>query len=149
MLCVLSVSLLFVQTNNIFITFSLQGPSIRLADFGCARMLRQDGKLSPVQGLRQDAPEVAAAVAVADPGSRVRASVGPPYDVWCLGTRILPSLLPPGLCSRADVTWGTSALPLLAACTSDVPTTRPTTHQLSVFFQRVASGSSAATALLE
>jgi hypothetical protein len=149
------VSRVMGQPNNVFIAFGLQGPSIRLADFGCAGRMATEGKLVGLARARGttselDVPEVAAAMLgplggpVVDPHPRC---LGAPHDVWSLAQRVFPSLLPLEACCVGDPTWKACAVPLLEACGGSLPALRPTTHALSTFFAAVARGQPAATAL--
>ncbi len=73
--------------------------------------------------------------------------VGPALDVWYLGRRVVPSLLPVHLCLAEDATWEQYAVPFLASCVADAPGSRPSTLQLSSFSRVVALGGSAKKAL--
>ncbi len=131
-----------------FIVFSAIGPSIRLADFGCAGMMRRDTGLTTTRGARAEAPEEKVALAAERDVDRPLC-LGAKYDVWCAGRRIFPRLLPGDVCSGSDSTWAASARPLLDSCVADVPDHRPTPQQLSCFFSCVAQGLTAALALAD
>jgi hypothetical protein len=127
--------------------FTHAGPSIRLADFGCAAIMRKCGLAHP-RGTLSEAPEVQAAIAQARAdGAPYPLCVGPAQDVWSLGKRVLPALFPVHECASADATWLSAALPLLASCAASCPRDRPSTQQLSLFFSSVALGDTAETSL--
>lgn len=135
-----------IQNDNILITFHGQQPHACVADFGLARQLGPDGVCSyrETANMRQ-VPEINAALE-ADPCHPYTRVITQFYDVWALGKRVLPRLLPPDLCAAADRTWHVVQDGLIAACLHEAPMGRPRMMWLSILFASLARGDSAVNA---